>query len=147
MGIIGMIELRTHTSHLKLLTSDLSNVCGVFALSFFIHNLITTILKNNEHQENNKRDVLISYIFTGCIYATLGIFGGFSIAKYETISSAQTVLTYYTANVATSYSLKCRNSIEQVLQQIHPIIVITIKQVKMPDSLKTIGITTMPDPT
>ena len=44
-----MIDLRTHTSHLKLITADLSSVCGVFGLAFFIHNLITTILKNNEH--------------------------------------------------------------------------------------------------
>ena len=33
MGIIGMIDLRTHTSHLKLITADLSSVCGVFGLA------------------------------------------------------------------------------------------------------------------
>eukprot|EP00828_Plagiopyla_frontata_P040085 TRINITY_DN5328_c0_g1_i9.p2 TRINITY_DN5328_c0_g1~~TRINITY_DN5328_c0_g1_i9.p2 ORF type:complete len:100 (-),score=9.49 TRINITY_DN5328_c0_g1_i9:652-951(-) len=99
MGIIGMIDLRTHTSNLKLITADLSSVCGVFGLAFFIHSIITTILKNNQHQDKNKRDVLLAYILTGVIYGVLGIFGGFSIAKYESISSASTVLTYYTANV------------------------------------------------
>lgn len=45
---------------------------------------------------------MLAFIFTGLIYIILGIFGGFSIAKYESISSAKTVLAYYNADVFTS---------------------------------------------
>ena len=44
-----MIDLRTHTSHLKLVTADFSSILGVFGLAFVAHSLVTTIIKNNEH--------------------------------------------------------------------------------------------------
>ncbi|XP_046629960.1 sodium-coupled neutral amino acid transporter 9-like [Neodiprion virginianus] len=46
---------------------------GMLALSFFIHNIIITIMQNNENQKNNGRDLTIAYILVICTYILIGI--------------------------------------------------------------------------
>ena len=45
--------------------TDFSVLSGMLALSFFIHNIIITVMRNNKHQENN---VSIKNGVTKCIH-------------------------------------------------------------------------------
>ncbi|XP_046753895.1 sodium-coupled neutral amino acid transporter 9-like isoform X2 [Diprion similis] len=46
---------------------------GMLALSFFIHNIVITIMQNNENQKNNGRDLTIAYILVTFTYIIIGI--------------------------------------------------------------------------
>ncbi|KAK3913893.1 Sodium-coupled neutral amino acid transporter 9-like protein [Frankliniella fusca] len=56
---------------------------GMLALSYFIHNIIISIVKNNRHQENNGRDLSIAYVLVTITYAVIGgvFYIGFPLAK------------------------------------------------------------------
>nr|CAD7195431.1 unnamed protein product [Timema douglasi] len=45
---------------------------GMLALSFFIHNIIITIMRNNRHHKNNGRDLSIAYLLVTLTYALVG---------------------------------------------------------------------------
>jgi sodium-coupled neutral amino acid transporter 9 len=45
---------------------------GTLALSYFIHNAILTILRNQKHPENNTRDLSIGYILSAICYIFIG---------------------------------------------------------------------------
>ncbi|XP_052123756.1 sodium-coupled neutral amino acid transporter 9 homolog [Frankliniella occidentalis] len=45
---------------------------GMLALSYFIHNIIISIMKNNRHQENNGRDLSIAYVLVTVTYSVIG---------------------------------------------------------------------------
>lgn len=50
---------------------------GILTLSFFLHNCIAIIMKNNEHQEKNNRDLCLGYLAAGLSYLTIAIIGYF----------------------------------------------------------------------
>ncbi|GLG98909.1 Putative amino acid permease F13H10.3 [Gryllus bimaculatus] len=45
---------------------------GMLALSFFIHNIIISIMRNNRNQEKNGRDLSIAYILVTLTYTFIG---------------------------------------------------------------------------
>ncbi|XP_049876074.1 sodium-coupled neutral amino acid transporter 9 homolog [Pectinophora gossypiella] len=45
---------------------------GMLALSFYIHNIIITIMSGNERQENNGRDLTIAFILVTMTYTMVG---------------------------------------------------------------------------
>ena len=91
------------TDNVKIYTFDVANLCGVFALSFFVHNLIIPIMKNNRDEDKNQRDVVFGYTLTGALYIVIGVFGTFSIAGIALEGKkANTVLDYYTPDVGTA---------------------------------------------
>ncbi|KAG8238087.1 hypothetical protein J437_LFUL012194 [Ladona fulva] len=45
---------------------------GMLALSFFIHNIIINIMRNNKYQENNGRDLSIAFILVTTTYLIIG---------------------------------------------------------------------------
>nr|XP_002125488.1 sodium-coupled neutral amino acid transporter 9 isoform X1 [Ciona intestinalis] len=46
---------------------------GMLSLAFFLHNAAITIVKNNQHPENNVRDLSIGYLLTAVTYLSVGI--------------------------------------------------------------------------
>ena len=56
---------------------------GMLALSYFIHNIIISIMKNNRYQENNGRDLSIAYVLVTLTYAVIGgvFYVSFPLAK------------------------------------------------------------------
>ncbi|XP_032684606.1 sodium-coupled neutral amino acid transporter 9-like [Odontomachus brunneus] len=46
---------------------------GMLSLSFFIHNIIISIVKNNRNQKNNGRDLTIAYILVTVTYFIIGL--------------------------------------------------------------------------
>ncbi|XP_624412.2 sodium-coupled neutral amino acid transporter 9 homolog isoform X1 [Apis mellifera] len=68
---INMNEIEWKTSWtLKFSFPALS---GMLALSFFIHNIIITIMQNNYDQSKNGRDLSIAYLLVTLTYITVGI--------------------------------------------------------------------------
>ena len=60
-------------------------LAGALSLGFFCHTSILPTLKNNKNQNNNIRDLLLGYIFSGLTFALTGIIGyiGFSGTKFD----------------------------------------------------------------
>ena len=71
--------------HLNLFGPDISKLCGMLPLGYFSHSLILPILKNNRHQENNRRDLFLGYLMVCSSYILMGMAGyiGFSGKSYD----------------------------------------------------------------
>ena len=67
-------------SHISLFGNDPSKLAGAVSLGYFLHNLITPIMRNNENQSNNKRDLFLGFLLGFITFTSLGIVGyyGFS---------------------------------------------------------------------
>jgi len=46
---------------------------GILSMAYFIHSAVTTLVKDNQNQENNKRDLGIAYILVFLTYTVLGL--------------------------------------------------------------------------
>ncbi|XP_068617940.1 sodium-coupled neutral amino acid transporter 9 homolog isoform X2 [Battus philenor] len=51
---------------------DAAALSGMLALSFYIHNIIITIMTNNRRQENNGRDLSIAFLLVTVTYTLVG---------------------------------------------------------------------------
>ncbi|XP_072944870.1 sodium-coupled neutral amino acid transporter 9 homolog isoform X2 [Epargyreus clarus] len=51
---------------------DAAALSGMLALSFYIHNIIITIMGNNARQENNGRDLTIAFLLVTITYTLVG---------------------------------------------------------------------------
>lgn len=73
--------------HLYLFGENPALLAGSLSLGYFSHSFVLPMMKNNENQENNKRDLLIGYILVAITYISIGIFGyiGFSGSNYEAL--------------------------------------------------------------
>jgi amino acid permease len=72
-------------SYLLLFGPDISKLAGMLSLGYFSHSIILPILKTNEKQENNRRDILIGYLLVCFTYIFIGITGyiGFSGKEFK----------------------------------------------------------------
>ncbi|KOB66283.1 putative sodium-coupled neutral amino acid transporter 9-like protein [Operophtera brumata] len=52
--------------------SDAAVLSGMLALSFYIHNIIITIMSNNERQDKNARDLTIAFVLVTLTYTLVG---------------------------------------------------------------------------
>ncbi|KAI6176231.1 hypothetical protein M3Y97_00776200 [Aphelenchoides bicaudatus] len=59
-------------NYVKLSSWNFPALTGTLALSFFIHNAVLTILRNQKHPENNARDLTIGYILAAICYLLIG---------------------------------------------------------------------------
>ena len=50
---------------------------GILTLSYFLHNCIAIIMKNNENHKNNSRDLALGYMASGLSYLTIAVIGYF----------------------------------------------------------------------
>ncbi|XP_048481746.1 sodium-coupled neutral amino acid transporter 9 homolog [Plutella xylostella] len=51
---------------------DAAALSGMLALSFYIHNIIITIMNNNDRQEKNGRDLTIAFVLVTITYTLVG---------------------------------------------------------------------------
>ncbi|VEN33682.1 unnamed protein product [Callosobruchus maculatus] len=65
------------------LKSTFPSLTGMLSMSYFIHNIIITIMRHNRHQENNSRDLTIAFSLITFTYVFIGIafYIGFPLAK------------------------------------------------------------------
>ena len=64
---------------IPLFKPDIGNLAGTCAVAFTVHTVVNPILKANKHQENNMRDLKISYIVGFLLYAVIGVLGCISV--------------------------------------------------------------------
>ena len=71
---------KSKTRYLYLFGENPCLLMGTCSLGFFAHSIIMPIMKNNEKQENNTRDLAVGYLLVVLTYIILGISGyvGFS---------------------------------------------------------------------
>jgi hypothetical protein len=71
--------------HLYLFGDNPILLAGTLTMSYFSHTFVLPMMKNNERQENNKRDLFFGYCLVFFTYVILGILGyiGFSGEVYE----------------------------------------------------------------
>ena len=71
--------------YLYLFGPNPSKLAGGACLGLFAHSVILPLLKNNEKQENNKRDLFIGYLLVVITYLAVGILGyiGFSAKNFD----------------------------------------------------------------
>lgn len=50
-------------------------MAGALGIGYFLHTVSIPIVKNNEKQENNERDVFLGYLLVGFTYIFVGVFG------------------------------------------------------------------------
>ncbi|CAD5221798.1 unnamed protein product [Bursaphelenchus okinawaensis] len=62
----------TSIHYVELYNSKFTALTGTLALSYFIHNAVLTILRNQKHPENNARDLSIGYILAMICYIVIG---------------------------------------------------------------------------
>jgi len=74
------------TEHLVLFGKDsisevlfLSSIISFFIMSFNVHNEVVPIVRNNQDQKNNNRDIRTAFISCFFIYVTAGIFGAIGV--------------------------------------------------------------------
>jgi sodium-coupled neutral amino acid transporter 9 len=49
-------------------------------MAYTCHTVVGSLLKHNKHQENNKRDLAITFFCGFLIYLLIGILGGLGIS-------------------------------------------------------------------
>lgn len=65
-------------NHLSLFNMHFSHLLAILSLSFFIHNVIGPILKNQKSLKHTKRDTAVAFIVAAMIYAVPGMLGAFA---------------------------------------------------------------------
>ncbi len=72
-------------------------LAGILVLSFFLHNFVVPILRNNEKQQNNVRDLSIGYTLVG---VSLALVGGSAYLCYgqKTLALQQDFLSMFANN-------------------------------------------------
>lgn len=93
------------TNHLQLFSFQFSRLLAILSLSFFIHNVIVSILKNQKTLRNTSRDSGIAYILAGICYLIPGVLGAVAFRFVPDEHVAQNFLNQFSnkdiiANIA-----------------------------------------------
>ncbi|GIY70800.1 sodium-coupled neutral amino acid transporter 9 homolog [Caerostris darwini] len=62
----------TSISYVDLFKNTFPVLVGTLSLSFFIHNCVLSIMRNQKKPENNPRDLAIAYVLVGITYLIVG---------------------------------------------------------------------------
>lgn len=62
-------------SHMSLFGDDPSKLAGALSLGYFTHTIIIPVIKNNEDQRNNRRDLFLGYLLVFLTYTSVGVAG------------------------------------------------------------------------
>ncbi len=79
--IENIVNGRVNLGQLKYFSWDIGNLAGTAALAFTIHTVVAPIMKTNKVQQNNSRDLSISYVMGTLIYAFIGVCGCMAIQR------------------------------------------------------------------
>lgn len=80
--IKGTINI-SQVNQVTVFKSDIFTLSGVFSLAFMPHQAIIPIVKRNEKQKNNARDLAVSFVWAWLVYGLVGCFGAIAIAGKE----------------------------------------------------------------
>ena len=66
------VHLSEKWDEVVLWRTSFPSLTGILTLSFFIHNSVTSIMKNAKRPEHNARDLMLAYMFVSLTYLTVG---------------------------------------------------------------------------
>lgn len=92
-GILNM-ENASSVFHFEFNISDIAIFYASLAMGFFGHYYHLPIAKNNAKQENNKRDLSLSFYLTGALFILDSIFGAIAIADQK-ITDQASILDFF----------------------------------------------------
>lgn len=73
-------DVSTINSHWPLFTNaSLATTIGLFCTSFMVHNAVVPMVRKNQNQANNSRDLKIAYTFVTCTYVLAGVIGSMGV--------------------------------------------------------------------
>lgn len=100
--------------HITLYSLGFLKMLGILSLSFFLHNCISIIMKNNANPEKNTRDLLLGYLSVGASYFIIGIFGyfgfrgnGFPQGEITQVRGMQNVIAMFASDNVFAFILRC----------------------------------------
>lgn len=76
-----------------MLNADFSPLAGALGIGYFLHTVSLPIVKNNENQNNNERDILFGYLLVAFTYISVGIMGSIGFTGVYFASYFNTYLT------------------------------------------------------
>ncbi|KAG2382347.1 hypothetical protein C9374_005549 [Naegleria lovaniensis] len=110
-------------NHLSLFNIHFSHLLAILSLSFFIHNVIGPILKNQKSLKHTKRDTAVAFIVAALIYAVPGMLGAFAFRFSVTIQ--QNFLNQFPNNSV--YANISRGAVLFQLMSIYPLLLSVIR--------------------
>jgi sodium-coupled neutral amino acid transporter 9 len=95
--------------HISLVGLGFLKMLGILSLSFFIHNAISIIMKNNAEPQHNDRDLFFGYLSVGLSYTVIGLFGyfGFRGNGFPQGEISQNVMTMWASDNAFAFIMRC----------------------------------------
>lgn len=90
------------TRYIKLFNSDFSPLAGALGIGYFLHTVSLPIVRNNQNQDKNERDVFLGYLLVGFTYISVGIMGSIGfVGGYFS--------EYYLKNKTSTMEQNCMN--------------------------------------
>jgi sodium-coupled neutral amino acid transporter 9 len=83
---------KVHFDSVPIIEQKFYYLAGLLLLSFFIHNCVLSLVKQNKNQKNNARDLGIAYLLTGFCYSLVG---GVVYLAYHNDTIPQDFLNFY----------------------------------------------------
>lgn len=80
--------------------TNIGQLAGTSAVAFTIHTVVATIMKSNKNQENNLRDLKISYILGLLLYSAIGSMGYIAIWN---LTCSETIVNCYLTDIASVF--------------------------------------------
>lgn len=95
--------------HIELFDKGFLITAGVLTLSFFVHNCVILIIKNNRHAEHNVRDLGLGYLAVGTCYFFIGLLGffGFSGNGFPQGAIEQNALDMFQSTNPFAFVIRC----------------------------------------
>lgn len=72
-GIHFNVVDKTSVDFVQLFQTSFPVLVGTLSLSFFIHNCVLSIMRNQKRPDKNARDLAIAYILVGTTYLIIGV--------------------------------------------------------------------------
>eukprot|EP00359_Climacostomum_virens_P011052 CAMPEP_0204906426 /NCGR_PEP_ID=MMETSP1397-20131031/5972_1 /ASSEMBLY_ACC=CAM_ASM_000891 /TAXON_ID=49980 /ORGANISM="Climacostomum Climacostomum virens, Strain Stock W-24" /LENGTH=446 /DNA_ID=CAMNT_0052075421 /DNA_START=201 /DNA_END=1541 /DNA_ORIENTATION=+ len=108
--------------HITLFSFGFLKMLGILSLSFFVHNCISIIMKNNAQPEKNSRDLFLGYLSVGASYFIIGIFGyfGFRGNGFPQGEIEQNAMAMFASDNVFAFILRCIIVVQMVT--VYPLI-------------------------
>jgi len=71
-GLNVEFDDRTSPYFVPLVNNNFPALTGILALALFLHNCVVSIMKSNQNQSNNGRDLAIAYVLVAATYVGIG---------------------------------------------------------------------------
>jgi sodium-coupled neutral amino acid transporter 9 len=116
----GTIE---YTNYLQNFSLEFSHLLAILSLSFFIHNVIVSILASKKSLRHTRRDIAIAFVLAGLCYLIPGVMG--SVAFRFSEKMEQNFLNQFPND--SIYALITRKSVLLQLISIFPLLLFIIR--------------------